>query len=154
MKIAATKKLASLSAARQAAEAAVLLAAFLDRHPEPSTSLRLSVDDSTDKTEIPVPPEAVVLLAQALSQIARGSAPSLEPPRTELSTQEAADLLNVSRPYLVRLLEERKIPHRRVGNRRRVLLADLLEYRQRDEARRQQILAELAAEAQDMGLGY
>ncbi len=86
--------------------------------------------------------------------MAKGNPVSVEPIRPELTTQQAADLLNVSRPYLVKLLEDRKIPYRRVGNRRRVLLADLLTYKLIDEAQRQPMAHELTAEAQRLGLDY
>jgi len=135
-------------------EASAQLEAFLESHPEPVALLHLVAEDAAGKVEVGIPRQAVSILAETLAQLARGNDVTLAPRHSELTTQEAADLLNVSRPYLIQLLDSGKIPHRRVGNRRRVRLEDLLAYKRRDEAKRRQTLAKLTAEAQELGFGY
>jgi excisionase family DNA binding protein len=72
----------------------------------------------------------------------------------ELTTGEAADLLFVSKPFLVKLLEEEKIPYRKVGNRRKIKLKDVLAYKKVSDAQRRKALRELVREAQELDMGY
>jgi excisionase family DNA binding protein len=89
-----------------------------------------------------------------LAELANGNAVTVAPVHAELTSQQAADLLNVSRPFLIKLLDDRVIPYRRVGNRRKILLNDLLDYRRRSETLRREIADELTREAQKIGLEY
>jgi excisionase family DNA binding protein len=98
--------------------------------------------------------EALRLLLSVLSEMARGNAVSLIPLHAEMSTQEAADILNVSRPYVVGLLEKGAIPFRKVGVQRRVLFSDLMDYKARCDSDRRMALDGLARQAQDLRLGY
>jgi excisionase family DNA binding protein len=139
--------------ASQAAEAVDILERFLRQHPDlTGAALSLTADDSD--TTLEVPGQALRLLVDILAQIANGNAVTVAPVHAELTTQQAADILNVSRPYLVKLLEERALPHRRVGNRRRVLLADLLTYKRVNDAERRALADELTSEAQRLGIDY
>jgi excisionase family DNA binding protein len=101
-----------------------------------------------------LPGKALELLALILSNMATGKAVSLLPSDAEVSTQEAADLLQVSRPHVVKLLEEGAMPFRKVGSHRRVLLADVLHYETTQQAQRKQHLQFLAQQAQELNLGY
>jgi excisionase family DNA binding protein len=134
-----------------ARESSRRLAAYFDA----GDGLRLQILDGGGPGEaVAVPGSAVRLLVRILAEMAQGNAVRLVPVHAELTTQEAADLLNVSRPYLVKLLDEGKIPHRTVGKDRRVRFEDLMAYKQKDDAARAQIADQLTAEAQDLGLGY
>lgn len=113
-----------------------------------------SVHVRAGKKDAIVPKEAFKLLLDILGQMALGNAVTIVPRQAELTTQQAADFLNVSRPYLVSLLECGQIPFRKVGTHRRVLLVDLAAYQETDQQRRRVILNELTADAQRHGLGY
>lgn len=103
---------------------------------------------------VPLPKPVEKALKQALSFVAEGKDIIVVPESAELSTQQVADLLNVSRPFVVKLLENEEIPFRRVGKHRRVLGTDAQKYKERIDKRRLKVLEKLAAEAQELGLGY
>ena len=102
--------------------------------------------------EVSLPALAVGLLRGALSELARGNAVTLMPIHAELTTQEAADLLNVSRPFLVKLLESGTIPFHMVGTHRRILAADVLRYRNQQRQRSSEALDEIGRIDRELGL--
>jgi excisionase family DNA binding protein len=123
-------------------------------HLQRSERLHLELRADASGEEVVLPPPALRLLLHILTELGRGNAVALTPIHAELTTQQAADLLNVSRPHLVKLLDEGTIPSRKVGTHRRVRLADLLTYQREFQAKRQAALEELAALSQDLDLGY
>jgi len=116
-------------------------------------SIRIQNDEQTG-ADIILPASVLRLLMDILAEMAQGHAVALLPVQAELTTQQAADLLNVSRPYLIRLLEDSKIPFRLVGQHRRVRFDDLLAYQRKDDEDRRRVADELTADAQELGMGY
>lgn len=108
----------------------------------------------TKSFSITLPDKVMHLLAVILSSMAQGKAVSLIPSDSEISTQQAADILNMSRPHVVKLLEEGAIPFKKVGSHRRVLLEDVLVYANQQKEARKEHLQFLAQQAQALNLGY
>jgi excisionase family DNA binding protein len=141
--------------ARLAEESGLALLRLLRKEapPFPKTALRVNVErPDGEKAEILLSGATLSLLSAILRELGQGKKIVVMATDTEVTTHHAADFLNVSRPYLVKLLEEGKIPFRKIGPRRRVLLGDLLRYKEQEEAERHRGLDELVAEAQKLGL--
>lgn len=107
---------------------------------------------SSDGEQIQLPLSLFLILKRIVPHLTHGRAVTIVPINKEVTTQEAADILNVSRPYLVKLLEQGDIPFIKVGVHRRISLDDLMEYKERRDAERDKALAELTQLSQDLGL--
>lgn len=128
-----------------ARESSRLLAACIGR----GKTARLRVIDSDGEIEVPV--QALRMLVDILNNMAAGNAVSLVPIYAELTTQQTADFLNVSRPHVVGLLERGELPHHKVGTHRRVYFRDLMTYKSAQLANSKARLTELAQQAQEQG---
>lgn len=109
-------------------------------------------DDPSPEGTVRLPLSAVRLLVRILEEMARGHAVTLIPVHAELTTQEAAEMLNISRPSLIQLLDDAKIEYRRVGTHRRVRFEGLIKYKRAAESARRAALEELAAYDQELGI--
>ena len=118
-----------------------LALAFAKKGPE-RNGVKISIQESG--TDITIPRKAPELLQFILSSMAQGKAVSLIPSDSELTTQQAADMLNVSRPHLVKLLEQGALPFKKIGSHRRILLEDLLAYKAKQTKQREHQLQLLA----------
>mgnify|MGYP006436464495 CR=1 FL=1 len=103
---------------------------------------------------ITIPKKALSLLSTIIQNMAEGKSVSIVPSNSEISTQQAADMLNVSRPHLIKLLEAKKIPFKKVGSHRRILLKDIMEYKKQLAKQRETQLDFLSDQAQKLNLGY
>jgi excisionase family DNA binding protein len=115
---------------------------------------RIILQREGDGEAIEIPRAVFNVLMKVLSVMSEGKPFTLMPMDEELTTQQAADILNVSRPYLNKVLDLGDIHHRKVGRNRRIKFSDLLEYKKQQEVRSKNVLQELADEAQELNMGY
>ena len=129
-----------------AQESSRTLSRFLKRN------LRVQIAETKEIVELPV--SAVRLLVDLLTNMAEGNAVTLMPIHAELTTQQAADLVGISRPYLIKLLENGEIKYHMVGTHRRIFFQDLKNYMDKNKKAREETLDGLVAQAQDLDMGY
>jgi excisionase family DNA binding protein len=110
------------------------------------------VEASGQEHKATIPSAAYRLLVDVLNQMAQGNSVSLVPIHAELTTQEAADLLNVSRPFLIKQIDQGAIPHHKVGNHRRIKFNDLMLYKERIDQEASDALDEIVAISEELGL--
>ena len=139
--------------AQLALESSRRLTQFLAARPKKALRVRIEPENEPEES-ISIPVTAFRLLNSILTEMAKGNAVTLIPVHAELTTQQAADILNVSRPFLIEQLEKGIIPYRKVGTHRRVMFEDLMEYKQTMDHNRLKALEELSVIDQELGLGY
>jgi excisionase family DNA binding protein len=128
------------------------LSAYLSNKAE---TQRIQIFDAKNRAHpVELPTSALRLLVDILGQLAEGNAVKVVPVHAELTTQEAADLLNVSRPHLVKLLESGELPFHRTGKHRRVRFDDLMSYKARRDDASERAMTELAVQARALRMGY
>lgn len=115
--------------------------------------MMVSVENDGHET-VEIPAVAAQLLLRLLKDLAQGHAVTLIPVHAVLTTQEAADLLGVSRPFVIKLLQNNTLPYQMVGSHRRIKFEDLMAYKRAKDDSREQALRDMAADAQEHGLGY
>lgn len=111
-------------------------------------------DERNEAHSVELPTTALRLLVEILAELAAGNAVQVVPVHAELTTQEAADMLNVSRPHLIKLLESGELPFHKTGKHRRVRFADLMAYKTQRSLDSEQAMAELAEQTQQQRMGY
>lgn len=112
------------------------------------------VDKLGQNHEVTLPASALKMMIEVLTQLGNGNAVNITPIHAELTTQEGADMLNMSRPTFIKLLDSDVIPFNRTGNRRKVPFSALMEYKQKMEVSRLATLDELSELDQEIGMGY
>lgn len=125
------------------------LSALRDVHPDSDT---FDVTVAGTSESVHLPGAALELIREVLANMAAGQGVTVVPAHAELTTQQAAELLNVSRPHVIKLLDEGRIRYRLVGRHRRILASSLLEYRRTQQREARRAADDLAALSEDLGL--
>jgi excisionase family DNA binding protein len=133
------------------AEQAKAVLRTLDELVRSNTPIHLHTPDSPPESAVTLPQDVLTMLLRILGHLANGDAVTVLPVQAEVTAQQAAEILGVSRPFLIRLVDEGKIACRRVGTHRRIPLQDLMDFKRQNKAERRAIAAELTAEAQEQG---
>jgi excisionase family DNA binding protein len=165
-------RLAATFHRRQGDDRAVEHTAMTDRviHPPTSdadhlTAVRDEIDTlleqqppyvvvGADGNHIELPASALEALRKVVEAMSRGESVTVIPHDKQLTSQEAAEILSVSRPHLIKLLDRGELPFHRVGTHRRIKIEDVLAYRERRDAERRAALAELTRLSEDLPGGY
>jgi excisionase family DNA binding protein len=130
------------------AESLIAKEAVTKLKPLVLTGVDVKIRVERAETVVSLPARAVALIVELLETMADGKTVSLIPYEAEITTNQAADFMNVSRPFLVGLLEKNEIPYRMVGSHRRILMADLLDYKKKSDVRRRAAIGDMVAHAQ------
>lgn len=137
-----------------AEQASMRMSAFLSRDGKKDILFSLKHSKGQETVEFSLTPAIVDLIFRTLIHISKGDAVTIVPFHAELTTQEAAEFLNVSRPYLIRLLEKGAIPFHRIGKHRRILFEHILKYKEKAKEKNRKTRDQLTREAQELDLGY
>ena len=130
------------------------MGAFLSRDGKKDVQFSLRRSSGRESIEFVLTPTVVDLIFRTILHIAQGDAVTIVPVHAELTTQEAANFLQVSRPYLIKLLEKGLLPFKKVGRHRRVLFVDVVKYKEKTKEKSAKSLDDLTKEAQELDLGY
>ncbi len=145
--VAPTQQDAKLARESSAALAPLMRDADANRLPH----ILVRTEDNRE-ADIALPASVLRLILGALQEMGKGNAVTLLPLQAELTTQQAADMMRVSRPSLIKMLDDGKLPFRKIGAHRRILYSDVLSYIQTEHARRTSVMEELVAETERLGL--
>jgi excisionase family DNA binding protein len=132
-------------------ELAYIASKYLANYTEDDKTCELKLGNSETLT---IPTSVLPQLREILTQLGKGNSVRIVPIKKELTTTEAAEILNVFRLHIIELLESGKIPFRQGGVHRLILYQDLMNYKQSIEYQRMEVLAELTAQAQELNIGY